>query len=121
MRGKCTAMMMLMFCFMMGMMMDSFSFSYVVRMTFMLDVVPQLSFSEVVGMLMDAFGLSFIVKKIVRLCITFDDVPLVISTIVIQQFYLIYDFFLLSVYSLVFALLERRNYTEHLLHKYISI
>uniref|UniRef100_A0A8R7TGM5 Uncharacterized protein n=1 Tax=Triticum urartu TaxID=4572 RepID=A0A8R7TGM5_TRIUA len=47
--GKYTAMMVSMSCFMM--MMDAFSFSYVVRMTFLLNVVPRLSFSYVVQMM----------------------------------------------------------------------
>ena len=43
---------------------------------------------------MDDFSLDFAVKKILDYASHLDDVPPVISTIVIQQFYLIYNFFL---------------------------
>ena len=60
----------------------------------MLDDVTRLSISYAIGMLMDVFNLSFAFKIFLDYASHLDDVPPEISTIVIQQFYQIYDFFL---------------------------
>ena len=77
-RGDYTAMMMSMIRFMMIMMTDAFSFSYIVGMTFLWNVVPQLRWIFSVYVLL--------LRNLLDYATHLDDVPPVISTIVIQQF-----------------------------------